>query len=260
MADALASSEDPFDATLEKVMPGVHQRLKGTDDKVESLSRQVNESFSVLTETINSGFQSLVQQHGDVLRESCEMVGASLVQAGHHVMNTNRNPPTGVSTECPPLSPPVVLTGEPGSPETNLIPVPATPSPVASPAIDDLLVFFRMKAKHNSLRDLWDEWFGLNEWSNDEYCGVAGRNERFGAKWRKQAKALDKSQYSRTNRLIVAITNVSTMRNCQPDDIVLEWEPLFQQSRFSVANLVRGLQELNMIPKMKSRGGTKKGD
>jgi Transcriptional activator of glycolytic enzymes len=245
MALALATEEDPLDASLEKVMPGVHQRLKGTDDKVDGLYRHINERFNDLQEDVHEGFKSLVQQHGDVLRESCQLVGASLVNVGHHVMNS----PGGVSVGTPSKT----LTGEPASPS-----VPCTQFQAEEPDPVQLASTFRMKAKHNTLTDLWQEWFGLGEWE-DEFGGVAGRNEKFGAKWRKEAKALDKSQYSRTNRVIVAVSSSAHARGLQPEDVVAEWEPVFSACKQSVANLVRALQELNILPKKKARGKKKVG-
>jgi Transcriptional activator of glycolytic enzymes len=101
--------------------------------------------------------------------------------------------------------------------------------------------------------DVWNEWFGLGDFC-DDHGGIAGRNLRFGAKWRKEAPCLDNSQFSRTHRVIKAIGEQAAARNLQPEDIIEEWEAVFDKSKRSLSSFVRGLQALNYIPKKKNRG------
>ena len=112
---------------------------------------------------------------------------------------------------------------------------------------------FQLRAKHSCLIDVWNEWFGYGEFA-DDHGGVAGRNAKFGKKWKREAPCLDHSQFSRTQRVIAAISSQSVVRNVQPEDVIEEWEILYERCNKSLGLFVRGLQQLHYIPKQKTRG------
>ena len=58
--------------------------------------------------------------------------------------------------------------------------------------------------------------------------------------------------------MVAAISKEAKATNRQPEDVINEWEPLFQESNFVSGNLVVALQRLGKIPKRQSRGKTKK--
>jgi Centromere DNA-binding protein complex CBF3 subunit, domain 2/Transcriptional activator of glycolytic enzymes len=245
MAEALSSEQSPLDASLEKVLPDVFTRFQGVDDKMSSL---VDRKVEAVVSHIDSGFQPLRQDQSDFLRESYSAIAASLINTGVAMMGC-ANPPNSpgaskASGKDLYAGSPVVTSPDPSpDPQQQREKEPATRSPHAT---------FVLRAKHNTLADVWNEWFGQAEFT-DGFGGVAGRNSRFGGKWRKEAQCLDASQYSRTQRLVKAITQQSTERKVQPEEIVAEWESLFQESNRSLATFVRALQNLNYIGKRKTR-------
>jgi Transcriptional activator of glycolytic enzymes len=116
-----------------------------------------------------------------------------------------------------------------------------------------------LKPQPCTLTEVWQEWFGLGDF-DDGLGGVVGQNTRFGNKWRREAKFLDASQFSQTQRIIVVISTQAHERSVQPEEIVAEWESMFEAANKSLGNLVRALQQLNYIPKRKSRGRHNKKD
>jgi hypothetical protein len=52
-----------------------------------------------------------------------------------------------------------------------------------------------MQVKHQTLHDLWSEWYGLGPFL-DSKGGIEGGNRRYGSKWRSH---LPKAHYSHTS-------------------------------------------------------------
>ena len=111
-----------------------------------------------------------------------------------------------------------------------------------------------MVARHKSLHDLWDEWFGLSAFA-DDLGGINGRNQKFKSKWRKH---LNTQQYSRIARIIAGIEKHAN-DNSVPwgDSIDALSQAFIIDGNCSVYNMVVVMQEQGLLPKKASRGKNK---
>jgi hypothetical protein len=104
-----------------------------------------------------------------------------------------------------------------------------------------------MSLKYPSLASVWNEWFGLEEYQ-DEHGGINGRNKKHGSKWRKH---LQGTSYPKVAQLIKGINAYALDNQQQPEEVIAEWEGIFMASKRSVNNMVKALQELGKLRKMK---------
>jgi Transcriptional activator of glycolytic enzymes len=257
MGHALASEQDPADVSLDRVMPGVHERLRGITTSVDGLTRKLESVHEVFNESLQAGLGAMNRLASDALRESSVILGSTLIDAGATLLNS----PSSRRTEQPtsPSSP----SGESVQAHHDLNSNPKNLAPndqeATATADEDPkgLYEFRFQAKYTTLASVCDHWLGIGDFA-DGLGGVHGRNSKFGSKWRKKATALDSTTYSRVNRIIKAIAEQAKLRGVQPEVIIEDWEPLFESSRYSLANFVDGLKRLNVIRTTKSRGRNNK--
>jgi hypothetical protein len=66
----------------------------------------------------------------------------------------------------------------------------------------------------------------------------------YGAKWRRH---IDKTEYSRHNRLVKGVISCAASTNKHPQEIVGEWKPMFHSALKSVGKLVNRLQKLGLL-------------
>lgn len=246
----MENEECPLDAKLEAVLPGVHQRFQIARQDMATIENTVVTGFSDVQKQIQDGFKHITDSHQSVLLESSVMIGNSLVNAGQTLIQSprvNKSPGTEELQEGTGANEPA---RSPGSNLNQLFRAEGDPQQT-----EEAVPTFRFKNKHGSLMSIWNEWFGLNEYE-DGMGGVAGRNEKLGRKWRKEAN-LDASQYSRHQRLVVAIGKEAGLMSQQPEDVIADWEPLYAGCNYSAGNLVKGLQQVGKIPTKKARGKNK---
>ena len=151
---------------------------------------------------------------------------------------------TGTSLD---QSPPTSPNEQPSPTKTSVEGVEGVSPALAT--VDDYSLF-RMAVKHGSLESLWEEWFGLGVYALDTFGGVNGRNVKFPG-WRKKAR-IDPSHFSRHKRIVEAIIAEAKLSRQQPEQVMAEWEPLFQQSNFVTGNFVVALQHLGKIKRRQS--------
>ena len=101
-----------------------------------------------------------------------------------------------------------------------------------------------MLPKHESLNNLWDEWYGINAF-HDQEGGVAGRDKKYGKKWRKGV--VSPHHYSRTSRTIAGIANHATSHQIKEEESVALLEAAFLEAKCSVSNFVKKLQEMGLV-------------
>ncbi len=109
---------------------------------------------------------------------------------------------------------------------------------------------FTMVPKHKTLQEMWNEWHGKGKYK-DSHGGIAGRNIKFGPKWRQH---LPTGRYSRTSRIIKMIESKSQADKCSIKKTLEKLQPLFDECHCRLAVMVTKCQELGYIPKQKPRG------
>jgi Transcriptional activator of glycolytic enzymes len=229
MKVALETEECPMDAKLEHVIPGIHQwhaanqsAVKNVEAKLDTFCDRVTEAFAGLTQSIK------VNQH-----ESDKRLAEGFLKAAQHLLGIRE----GVEPAA--LSPP----------QPDII-LDASPAVVV---VDDLPTFFRMKPQHTCLLDLWNEWYGIDEWGADGCGGIDGRNKsNKGPSWRKH---LESQQYSRTKRIVHALMSTAADRRRLPEELIADLETVFKvECSCSVAKFVAWCQNNGMLKKQRPRG------
>jgi hypothetical protein len=262
MRIALTQEESPLDADLEKVLPGVHERLQANNVLVKELHRHVDHKLDQMHGTMLEGFDHLHQQTALYVNETDRMVGASLVNAGTRLLNNSHESP--VDGTSPSFSPDgstgasrvLFSTGatgasrvlftqeEPTVGETN------GQQQLTTEPEEYMFSMYRLQSKHTELTSVWEQWFGEGSF-DDGIGGVNGRNVLRGAKWRKH---LDNTEYSRHNRFVKGVLATSNQRNCPPEEIIAEWQPYFIAAGKSVGKLVLALQSQGLLAVGAKRG------
>jgi hypothetical protein len=204
---ALQEEENPLDADLERVLPGVHERLHANHHSNNQNYQAVSNKLDCVMETVVTGFETMATGFSQVLQhtsmyvqETDKLVGASLVNAGRHLINTNRNFSSPVQASAPgqwsPARSPNSTTGTVNTTQgVQLREQLPTALPTNAVHSEEEHSMYRLQSKHSDLASIWDQWLGEGIFAN-EYGGINGRNQLHEAKWRRH---IDKTEYSRHN-------------------------------------------------------------
>lgn len=92
---SLQNTNNPLDADLEKVLPGVHERLLANHAAIVSVDRKLGAKLENMTESMTNGLQQLHAVLVQNRSETDELVGRSLVQAGNNLLQGS---PTATDT------------------------------------------------------------------------------------------------------------------------------------------------------------------
>jgi Transcriptional activator of glycolytic enzymes len=258
MRNAHLEEKCPFNASLDKCLPGVNIRFQRAEEQRKKLHSDFMEAIKIVHNNMMEGFKAVRRSDQMVPR----MLGEALVETGTNMARASYGSPKRCLNELAALNDSPSFASNTSDARTSPLPMPNLDDPrmerpqLLEPTAGDPTLF-RMNVKHGTLRSIWQEWFGLGPFE-DAFGGVFGRNQNHTG-WRKAAK-IDNSLYSRHQRLIMAISNEAKHTQQQPEDVIDEWEALFQAANFVTGNLVVALQQLGKIPVRKSRGKTKKND
>ena len=258
MRTAIETETNPLDAELEKVLPGVNQRLNAA----HLVLLCVQQNVGCLAETVTKGFEKVISATDMWNSRTGEMVGCSLVEAGNLLRQSLPMSPGGNSVDTfqrqfgvaaastrmdTSTTGGTTVTMLSQSQETSVSSERMQASPTGSPADHSR---YKPSMKHTSLMSVWNEWFGREEFK-DDYGGINGRNMLHGSKWRKHINA---TAYSKLSQLIKGINQYAAEQRKPPEDVMEEWNPLFVESKYSVSNFVKAIQALGKFKKLKPRG------
>jgi hypothetical protein len=251
MKKALAEEKSPLDACLESVLPGVHQWHHANNAAIATLRNEMR----IMTLDMKVGISQIVEelQQTRIHRSEQDVQLASLLEMGRQVLLTGKP-----LDECGLLStPPRTRTS------ANTSTTDAMLSPISTPNNDDATTnksndanelekhkSFMMRPKHKNLSDLLLEWIGVGDF-NDGFGGIEGRNKKFGPSWRQHFSTYS---YSRTERTVKGIRAFSKQKAISDFDACRELEPVFQEQRCSVTNMVNYFTSSGLLTKRKPRG------
>jgi hypothetical protein len=91
MLDFISREENPLDASLEQVLPGVYDRFRGVSSNISSISGKLDGIYK----HIETGFEAIRKDQTNFLRESSSILGAALINMGEAIMlggSPNRHP------------------------------------------------------------------------------------------------------------------------------------------------------------------------
>jgi uncharacterized protein YdiU (UPF0061 family) len=237
MKIALRDDQSPLDANLEKVLPGVHQWHRMNNQSIEELKRNIQELGTAKTD----GMKSIA----DDAREERQLADRRMADAFRQLANLyDAEEDNGEKTIQ--IAEAIALPDSPDgagfySPDPSF----ETRVQDTTPRYDNTYEFeenikLPMMAKHKDLIGVWNEWFGYDDFA-DEYDGVAGREKRFGLKWRKDV--VNPQHFSRTKHIITAIQDAAKSNNMTELEVVASWEEDFATDRCSIAKFVNRLKE-----------------
>lgn len=112
----------------------------------------------------------------------------------------------------------------------------------------EALPVLHLRAKHASLKDLCDEWNGLEKFE-DPHGGFEGRETRIGSHWRKHL--VSNHQFSRTKRVVAGIRRQATESDISECEAVATCEEEFKRCDFGVEAMTKSVQTGGVIPKQK---------
>lgn len=251
MRHELNNESIPFDASMETVLPGLqawqtanHQAVKAINGKVDSVVTVVNN----ISDRLEGGL--LTEESQQLLKQD---LAASLVSVARDLL---RGEGVTRATESPTAQSEGATVVSPLD-DASTVPQLATltgalqqESPMIDPKAADHSNY-RMTVKHHNLLAVYNEWYGLDEYS-DDYGGIAGRDKLFkGAIWRTH---LNSMQHSRTGRTVKAIEAFASEKNVSPEEASTSLQPAFEACKLSVGNFVKHCQEAGLLPKKKGRG------
>jgi hypothetical protein len=248
-----------LDASLEKVLPGVHQWHKITNESISRLTTNVNDLKSELKGEMENLFSTVVASKEDSKVELAKVhmaIALQLMQGG--VGEVNADNISQLSNLSRTMAQPTMRSSDTTSTIITTDTPAGTSEDVGSiePAALEVNKFFRMKAKHSSLTGLMKEWLGLGEFA-DPLGGIQGRIDKYKSttKWRKQCM-IHPQHFSRTMRSVKAVEEFARQQGIDKMSAALELEEAFSTCDKSVAAFVLWTQSSGLIAKRSSRGKT----
>ena len=197
MTSELNNEQNPLDANLEKVLPGLHQWHNINAGQLQKVETAIN----TLSSSINTGLQTLKEQaEAERLHADQRLAEAFRRLADAYVPNSSPDS-NDLVLETMPI--PMVTEEEQQQQQGGNEPEPDSGK--------------TMVVKHKCLLDLYCEWYGLGEYT-DYYGGIQGREDRFGPKWCRGR--VNPQHFSRTKRIIYAIKAYAQEGNMSEQDAV----------------------------------------
>jgi hypothetical protein len=269
MRVALENERCPFDADLERVLPGLHRRLHATHAETVGARAEiaggrtdVNNRLNNIDNNLNNVGSRLNNIEKLLYDIRCpaesRQVGAYLANLANRMMLQDFpvNPTTSPTWPTPDNDQPIQRDrfgmGMNETAQGQLMYTGASRSsqrlaPMDSPEVH---ATYRLPCYPLALSEVWDMWFGTGKFA-DDYGGIHGRNKKHGSTWRKHLK---QKQYSRLHQIIQGAIAYSKERNISPKEVLAEWEPLYDDCGQIISKLVSALQGLGKIKKAAIRG------
>jgi hypothetical protein len=231
----------PLDATLESVMPGVHQRFVAMEGHVKTLSRGMNsgkEQLKTMVQGVQDGFKSQADYNRG--RDSNLSNVLLTMAAGFR--------PAASSTSTSTFPPP-------NQQERQQSPSPAGDVTSPSPGPRN----HRMVLKHHSIQSLWNEWYGLGDWEGKPVVGgIAAMERHEKSKWRKHFSMSEKKHFSRSQIVIKGINTTIHDRGETFETTMESFELTFEEeAKLSMGKMADIVQKLGLVAKKKARGKPK---
>jgi hypothetical protein len=174
----------PLDATLESVMPGVHQRFVAMDGTLNTLDRKVVAGFDKL-DKLDTKVDGLTDLFIDLQANNREC-DAKLADSLRTLAERLYTP----AESTPPFSPQTRRQQQVQSPSRGGGNQPSLPSPA------DAARGHRMVPKHHLIQSLWNEWYGLEDCQDKPVvCRIAAMERQQKSKWRKHFSPSEKNTF-----------------------------------------------------------------
>ena len=283
MKECLANDEDPLEAKMESVLPGIQRWHRTNQAEMSLVSRKVDTIKESLKEEFANVLNQLEEQQEDsewkMAKFYLDSARMLLEKAQHKKKKRRFNEEDDILLEAAnQLELDATATtatattyddyddnqeADPflaafGLPNVDApMPMLKLPKEKNDLVLDTSVTHCGMAQRHSCLSDLWDEWHGIGKWGSDSHGGIKGRNKDYGPKWRKNG-CFSQQHCSRTKRTVEAIEREAESTGVSVAEIIDNYEGAFSNGNNSVANFVAYLQQSGAVAVRKSRGKTKK--
>jgi hypothetical protein len=243
MRIALSAKENPFDSSLETVLPGVHSRM-------EVIARQQATQCSMIEQLFTTQEEKANERHDKMM-----MCFANFFQAASSAFVCAQQPTAMTNTEI--LGASTMM----GSQQAAPVGAGGRTGGANNARGQDGI---HLSSSYKSLVHIWDEWHGVNSREGWPVVGGICKLEASSrGKWRSHFKPAETKHLSRVRAIIKCVENYT--RHIQPDkigkemDILANWDSDYKgQCRHSLSNFIALLQERKLIPKQRPRGRASK--
>jgi hypothetical protein len=254
MKEALEKVEVRIDATVESILPGVHQRFEQINTSIGELQKEMKEEFKNNGDDIQiiagamDGMIRAQNQDRKSMATTCLQMAQRLLGEGKQVAVCNVAKGLGEGDGDD--------DGQKKRPAADASPQGKSEEPSSKRArATDSYLRLGLLPKYNLLLDLWEEWHGLGRFADDDLVGgFAKLEEELKSKWRKH---LDSQHVSRIKRIVVGIKE-RMHSQCETFEEAMEHlETIFQEEACSISNMVSWMQRAGLLEKRAQRGGKK---
>lgn len=268
MKSHLEIATNPYDASIETVMPGVQERFNGVQtklhhietkndsrfDKVDTRFDRMEVAMNELTDNvkkIDSHFQNIGTIRQDIAHSFAAM---SRMVGEPYLFNT---PPNGM--HCPHCStnsdPARQLPTQPTQPHPDT----QRPTQANRPLQNntDTLNGPRLSPRYPSLALMWDEWYGTGGAGTKDKPIPGGFDELERSqknKWRSHLDATQSRHFTRIRTIIEGIKKMAQLSNISVDVALSDLEDAWNSNKKSPDSMIRYLQERGYVRKTKPRG------
>lgn len=226
MQAALHHESSPLDATLETVLPGVHERLDA--------QRKATEDLHILVEKFEGNMRSAIQHVRD------ETLNRLEIELHRMFRRINGN---GSENEMEIDRSVTGTSGQDGIVEK------LTNSPSASIHRPFMPITYR------NLEQLHNHWVGGGEYEHVYPGGIQTLEAEMGAKWRCNWKNAANKRLSKVKAIILAIENESKVQHQPVSTVLADWEDIYSGiCKGKISNFHGWVVEQGKVQVKKARG------
>jgi len=251
MREVLETAVDPLDASLEKVLPGVQQWHATHHQCLTRMTADYQEFKQSTAAQLHSQGQ-VMNQIANRQQQQMEQFRAAFENAALAFSPSQDSVGGGASNFADHPIPPFNLEEmeEPQEPMLGTFRLDNNGAPVLES--DQTAEGQRGYEMHprKSLHEVYEEWYGLGDF-DDGMGGVAGRDKKFGNKWRKHVES---NHYSRSKGVVAAIEECSKQKRILPADACSELQMSYLAVKCSIGLFRSHCQNIGLLPKGKRRG------
>ena len=251
MKEVLETAVDPLDASLEKVLPGVQQWHATHHQSLTRMTTDYQEFKQSTAAQLHSQGQ-VMNQIANRQQQQMEQFRAAFENAALAFSPSRDLEDVGASNFADHPIPPFDLQEmeEPQEPMLGTFRLDINGVPVLeSDQTADGQRGYEMHPR-KSLLEVYEEWYGLGDFE-DGMGGVAGRDKKFGSKWRKH---IESNHYSRSKGVVAAIEVHAKQKRITPADACSELQMAFLAVKCSIGLFRSHCQNIGLLAKGKRRG------
>ena len=255
--ELLENNSSPLDNNIEAILPGVHSRMASTQSQVTTTNRKIDgladnlaarlqkmeENQKFLISSVSSMMERFDNKEDQLADHLAAIVDGLRHRSRSKRVRVDDNEPQGRLEELEQSNlfpPPLEEGGEGGQEEQKVdndsgIPVATTRH--------------RCTYKHQSLRDIHDEWFGIGAFYNKPVQGGWEVLEsQHKSRWRKHFTVSEEKAFSRLKWIVKGMRNKQSRTKESLMDVCNRWNEIYEgQCKKSLSKMEDWLKKEGII-------------